>query len=50
MVAYIWVNVGSGEGLLADSTKPLPDPMLTYQLCMFYIRLRAVSQEMAKIL
>ena len=26
----IWVNIGSGNGLLPDSTKPLPEPMLTY--------------------
>ena len=27
----IWVNIGSGNGLLPDGTKPLPEPMLTYQ-------------------
>ena len=26
----IWVNIGSGNGLLPDGTKPLPEPMLTY--------------------
>ena len=26
-----WVNNGSGNGLLPDGTKPLPEPMLTYQ-------------------
>ena len=25
---YIWVNTGSGIGLLPDGTKPLPEPML----------------------
>ena len=25
----IWVNIGSGNGLLPDGTKPLPKPMLT---------------------
>ena len=25
-----WVNIGSGNGLLPDCTKPLPEPMLTY--------------------
>ena len=25
----IWVNNGSGNGLLPDGTKPLPEPMLT---------------------
>ena len=26
----IWVNIGSGNGLLPDSTKPLPEQMLTH--------------------
>ena len=26
----IWVNIGSGNGLLPDGKKPLPEPMLTY--------------------
>ena len=30
MVAEIWVNIGSGNGLLHDGTKSLPEPMLTY--------------------
>ena len=30
MVTEIWVNIGSGNGLLTDGTKPLPEPMLTY--------------------
>ena len=25
-----WVNIGSGNGLLPNGTKPLPEPMLTY--------------------
>ena len=25
-----WVNIGSGNGLLRNGTKPLPEPMLTY--------------------
>ena len=24
----IWINIGSGNGLLLDGTKPLPDPAL----------------------
>ena len=24
------VNIGSGDGLLPDGTKPLPEPVLTY--------------------
>ena len=30
----IWVNIGSGNGLLPDGTKPLLEPVLTYhQIC-----------------
>ena len=29
-VTHIWDKIGSGNGLFADSTKPLPEPMLTY--------------------
>ena len=29
MAMKIWVNIGSANGLLPDSTKPLPEPMLT---------------------
>ena len=27
-----WVNIGSGNGLLPDGTKPLPEPVLTYHI------------------
>ena len=30
MVTEILDNIGSGNGLLPDGTKPLPEPMLTY--------------------
>ena len=30
MATENWVNIGSGNGLLSDGTKPLPEPMLTY--------------------
>ena len=30
MVTQIWVNIGSGNGLLPDGTKPLPEPVLSY--------------------
>ena len=29
MVSQIWVNIGSGNGLVPDGAKPLPEPMLT---------------------
>ena len=31
MATEIWVNIGLGNGLLPDGTKPLPEPMLTDQ-------------------
>ena len=30
MAAEIWVDIGSGNGLLPDGTKPLPGPVLIY--------------------
>ena len=30
MVTEIWVNIGSGNVLLPDGTKPLTEPILTY--------------------
>ena len=32
MTTEIWVNIGSGNGLLPDGTKPLPEPMLNSDL------------------
>ena len=32
MATEIWVNAGSGNGLLRDGTKPLPEPMLTNEV------------------
>ena len=29
MAMYIWVNIGTGNDLLPDNTKPVPEPMLT---------------------
>ena len=31
MATQILVNIGSGNGLLPDGTKPLPAPMLIYR-------------------
>ena len=31
MVTWICTNIGSGNGLLPDGTKPLPEPLLTYR-------------------
>ena len=33
MATQIWINIGSGNGLLPDGTKPLPEPMLTSHWC-----------------
>ena len=30
MMTKIWVNLGSGNGLMPHGTKPLPEPMLTF--------------------
>ena len=30
MVTWIWLNIGSGNGLLPDGTKPLPEPKLIH--------------------
>ena len=47
MATEIWVNIGSGNGLLPNSTKPLPEPMLTdHQWKSSDIHIRAISQEM----
>ena len=49
MVTQIWVNIGSGNGLVPDGTKPLPEPILT--LVRFYgIHIREISQWVAKLL
>ena len=47
MVTKIWVKIGSGNGLLPDGTKPLPEPMLTdASVKASDIHIRAISQEM----
>ena len=48
MATEIWVNTGSGNGLLPDSTKPLPEPMLTDHQSSD-IHIRAISQEMPQL-
>ena len=48
MATEIWVNTGSGNGLLPDGTKPLPEPMLTdwSSVKSSDIHIRAISEEM----
>ena len=45
MVTKKWVNIASGNGLLPDGTKPIPEPMLTCHQ-RFGIHLHSISQEM----
>ena len=63
MGTEIWVNIGSGNGLLPDGTKPLPEPMLTdhqwspvtfisgqfHKRCLNHQSLKTVSNYMSKI-
>ena len=46
MAARNYVNIGSGNGLLPDGTKPLPEPILTYKSPIRYsdIHLIAILQ------
>ena len=50
MMTEIWVNIGSGNGLLPDGTKPLPEPMLDLSSVRCHgIHLRALSLDDVKI-
>ena len=33
MATKIWVNIGSGNGLVPTGIKPLPEPMLSFHQC-----------------
>ena len=46
MATAIWVNIGSGNGLSPDGTKPLPEPILTSSVKSSDIHIRAISQVM----
>ena len=51
MVTQIWVNTGSGNGFLSDSTKAKSESMLTYnQKVVSGIRLRAISQVLISLI
>ena len=49
----IWVNIGSGNSLLPDGTKLLPEPILTYDIINWMrpigIELRAISQKLLSV-
>ena len=49
MATKIWVNIGSGNGLLPDGTKPLPEPSNVVDFPSVKssdIHIREISQEM----
>ena len=49
----LWWTIGSGNGLLPDGTKPLPEPLLTYHQKRnsgVITNLRAISWDMLMIL
>ena len=47
MAREIWVNIGSGNDLLPDGTKPLPEPIVTdLHFMSSDIHRRNISQEM----
>ena len=39
----IWVNIGSGNGLLPDGTEPVPEPLLNF--CGIRLRAMKMSTE-----
>ena len=46
MLRYVLVDIGWGIDLLPDGTKPLPEPMLTYnQKCSVTFILANILQE-----
>ena len=49
MATKIWVNIASRNGLLPDSAKPLPEPMLTEHPRGFVAFTRAISKEILEI-
>ena len=51
MATEIWVNIGSGNGLMPDGTKPLPEPMLTNDQwdVVTFTHLIAISHKILKI-
>ena len=51
LVTQIWVNIGSGNGLVSDGTKPFTWTNLNLSLMRFYgIHIRAISRWVAKLL
>ena len=53
MMTKIWFNIGSSNGLLPDSTKPLPQPTTYHQMCSVAfctIHPRAISQVLMNLI
>ena len=50
MVTLIWVNIGPGSCLLLDSTKPLPELMLTHQWRSMAFTWKQFHSECPKLL
>ena len=48
MSSEIFLNIGSGNGLLPDNTKPLPEPMLTWSVTSNDIHLGVISLEISQ--
>ena len=50
MAPQNWANIGSGDGLLPDGIKPLPEPILYLSSMRFCdMQLRAISLEVPKL-
>ena len=50
MGTNMWVNIGSGNGLMPDGIKPLLETLLTnYQWVLVAFTLKGISQEILKI-
>ena len=50
MTLEIWVNIGSGNGLLPVNIKPLPEPMLTYHQRYSVTFTLAISQQVLRMI
>ena len=49
MANHNWANIGSGNGLLPDGTKPLPEPM-TYDKIYSVSFIWAISQVLMNLI
>ena len=49
MVSWILVNIGSGNGLLPEGTKPLPEPVMSYCQLKSKVQTREISIKIQSI-